>query len=387
MYNSESFPNPKMTEDYELISSDSFENKAEYMSAKEIAQEGDYQNIKNELIEKNLLKSAMEYVTIKYKEDFSKMNFLTERDIEIFTILDLYDEELAIHSLETYYIAKEKTEKKLAHDVVLADLFEREGVSPEQFFRACFLHDIGKIEIPNFIINNEINNNEMDLLLRGLVIDDKDPVTLDKIHDIGEAEDIDNDDTLKEILKEHHLRPVHLVPVKYILSEEEQEILKKRGISLDYSLMDIIKTHEKHSEEILASYDSLEIESELVGSHHNYHGRGSKYPMTVDAIHLTVDMVELIRIADMTEALTASRSYNKQGFSLPKVLKIILEETEAGKIDPKIAYLWVEDEVRKIENQQDHLNEEDSNNFEFVKSRLNEISRNIVPADFHQKVA
>lgn len=351
------------------------ENTAE---AKKIASRGEFSIIKAELKEKGLLAQEMIRVKSKYQEALTKIEFLTDKDLEMFTIIDLYDEDLAAHSLETYRIAKEKVERELAFEVILVDLFAKEGVTSEQFFRACLLHDIGKIEIPNFILNNSINNNEMDFYLRGLVLEKKDQEIIDRLEiRTGEKVDVDNEVELKEFLRKYRLRSVHFVPIKFILSEAEQEIMEARGFDLNSSLMDIIKTHEGYSEIILKAED-LPVESALAGSHHNYHGGGSPYPLTIDALHLSVDMVELIRIADMTEALTASRTYNKAGFSKPKVLKIILDEARVGRINTEMAYLWIEDEIKQLEENSNNLTTEDLQDIIFVKEELAIIHSNML---------
>lgn len=351
------------------------ENTAE---AKKIASRGEFSIIKAELKEKGLLAQEMIRVKSKYQEALAKIEFLTDKDLEMFTIIDLYDEDLAAHSLETYRIAKEKVERELAFEVILVDLFAKEGVTSEQFFRACLLHDIGKIEIPNFILNNSINNNEMDFYLRGLVLEKKDQEIIDRLEiRTGEKVDVDNEVELKEFLRKYRLRSVHFVPIKFILSEAEQEIMEARGFDLNSSLMDIIKTHEGYSEIILKAED-LPVESALAGSHHNYHGGGSPYPLTIDALHLSVDMVELIRIADMTEALTASRTYNKAGFSKPKVLKIILDEARVGRINTEMAYLWIEDEIKQLEENSNNLTTEDLQDIIFVKEELAIIHSNML---------
>ncbi len=387
MMNPKSFENLISDTEKAEITDTPFINSDHETMSKEIARGGNFNAIRAELIEKNLLKTETERVKSKYERDLSKIDFLTEQDLEIFTILDLYDEELALHSLETYFIAKEKVEKSLAFDVILVDLFAQEGVTREQFFRACFLHDIGKVEIPNFVINNSINNEEMDLYLRELVVSDKDNFVLSKLEKhTGENITIDEISDLEELLQKYNLRSVHFVPVKHILSAAEKKILTDRGFDLDSSLMDIIKTHEVFSERILAEFN-LPIESALAGSHHNYHGKGSPYELTIDTLQISVDMAELIRIADMTEALTASRSYNKKGFSRPKVLRIILEEVRVGKIDQRIAYLWIDDEIKKLEQNIESQSLEDLYDINIVKKELEIIHKNIGDNPFILQVA
>jgi hypothetical protein len=62
------------------------------IKAREIAKDGNYQKIESELINENLLVSEIERVRDKYQEVLSTVDFLTEQDLKILTILELYDE-------------------------------------------------------------------------------------------------------------------------------------------------------------------------------------------------------------------------------------------------------------------------------------------------------
>ncbi len=356
--------------------------------ARIIAASGDYREIESQLTSENLLADEMLRVKAEYQEFLQSIEFLTEQDLKIFTILELYDKDLALHSLETYRIAKEKIEKELDFNVKIIDLIAKENVTPEQFFRACLLHDIGKVEIPNFILNNPIHNKEMEMLLRDLVVDKEDSQVINKLSEVsGTFLNIHDEEELENFLSEHNLRSVHFVPVKYILTPEEQAILEKQNFDLNSSLMDIIKIHEQKSQNILEEA-GLITESMLAGSHHNYHGKGSPYPFSVEALSLSVDMAELIRIADMTEALTASRSYNKKGFSLPRVLKIILEEVRVGRIKPEMAYLWINDDLKMLENQAENVySPSDLEDIQIVKNQLAEIRQTIDDSVFYHSAA
>lgn len=354
--------------------------------AKTIAKNGDFDLIKQELEEQGLLGEQVKRVQEEYKSYLENINFLNESDLEMLTILELYDKNLAFHSLETYDLAKDKSERQLDFGIVLIDVFATENVTPEQFFRACLLHDVGKVYVPNFILNNEVDINEMSNLMLDLV-KEQDKETIDNINRLtGESKDSYDLETLDTLLKKHHLRPAHIVPVKHLLNEEQLAITENTyHLSPDLSLMDIIKMHENHSGEILeqAGYD---IESDLAGSHHNYHGRGSSHQRTLEALQLSVDTVELLRMADITHALGDSRPYNKTGFSKPKIWKIILEEVEAGKISEVMAYLWLNDEIKMHEqdltNSED-TTDEDRTNIEFVKDKLQALQNDL---DFKKDV-
>ena len=346
--------------------------------ARNIANTGNFNNIYSKLKEKGLLLYQVKRTETEYQDFLSKMEFLTAQDMELFTILELYDKELALHSINTYLLAKEKVEKTLAHDVVLVDLFTKENVSPEQFFRACLFHDIGKIEIPNFILNNSTNEEKMNLILKDLVINRKDTATIAKLSEIsGETIKSIGYADIENVLKKHNLRSVHVVPIKFILSQEELEIAKKRNIDTSLTLMEIIQTHENFSAKILIDL-GLKTEGVLAGSHHNYHGNGSSYNITIEKLNLNVDIAELIRLADITDALTTSRSYNNTEVPKLEILKIIMKEVNAGKINPKLAYLWINDEVKTLETKSNQaFTSEEIENLTFIKERLEKIHQTI----------
>lgn len=348
--------------------------------ARRIARSGDFYAIKNELTEKNLLEAEKNRVKNEYQDNLDKIDFLNDSDLEMFTIIELYDKNLALHSLETFLLAKSKAERPLAFNIVLIDIFATEDVTPEQFFRACFLHDVGKVYVPNFILNNETSIEETTNIL-DQKLDEGDADTLANItRKTGESVKEKTKAEILQILKKYHLRPVRVVPVKYLLNEKENSTAKEAyRLNTDFSLMDIIETHEKHSGDILRQA-GYEVEADLAGAHHNYHGHGSNHPKTLEALKLTVDSVELLRIADITHALGDSRSYNKAGFSKPKIWTAILEEVEAGKISEIMAYLWLEDEVKIFEQSEDKLKNltiEDQANIELVKKELEKMYKNI----------
>lgn len=375
MHNNESFTNSEKLKDNKVESV--VEISESELQAKEIAKNGDYNRIYQELIEKNLLKNEMLRVKSEYENELEEIDFLTEKDFEIFTILELYDKDLAFHSIETYKIAKDKMGRKLAFDIVLTEVFKKEDVTPEQFFRACFLHDIGKVTIPNFILNDTTDFKEMSVTLSNLITEN-DQATIDNIQRrTGVSIQANSNVNILELLDQHHIRPVHVVPVRHILSPEKMIAFQQYNLDADLSIMDIIEPHEIESEKILKTA-GLDTEAELAGSHHNYHGKGSSHPLTLETFRLTVDMSELIRIADMTEALTATRSY-KKGNSRLHANRIILESVLSNHyISEVMTYIWIEDEVRKHEEiKEEDLTMEDLEDIDFLKEHLEIIRKNI----------
>lgn len=335
--------------------------------ARIIAGKGDFRSIRHELEMEGLLSDEVARVTKQYHDELSEMGELTERDMEMLTILELYDSGTARHCVETFRIAREKVTKRLSSGVILEELFARELVSPEEFFRACLLHDVGKVEIPRFVIDHPMNDSVMDLYLRDLLFEEHDPHVAERVERAGGAPLPGNPAVISEYLREHHLRAVHFVPARFVLSLEELTELEARGFNGDLPLMDIIKEHELHSRQILAA-EGLRVESELAGAHHNYHKEGMHYPIALSALHTSVDVAELLHIADVEQALSARRSY-KEGFSMPRVLRIIMEETQMGRIDPEAAYLWVDDELHSLSGHE-ALTSADREDLRFVRHAL-----------------
>ncbi|MCB9810791.1 MAG: HD domain-containing protein [Candidatus Nomurabacteria bacterium] len=381
MFSPESEPTAEKIEDLEIDS--------EELASQAVAKSGNFYTIKNALEEENLLHGQIERVKSEYKEDLDRLEFLSNSDLEMFTIVELYDKNLAFHCIETFELAKSKAERTLAFDIVLIDVFASENVTPEQFYRACFLHDVGKVYVPNFILNNKVKVDEIaEKLDQNLNQSDTDTLA-----NIARKTDSDitgkSPEEIKQLLEEHHLRPAHVLPVKYLLSADEITITENHyHLDINQSIMDIIETHEGHSADILhqAGY---EIEADLAGAHHNYHGRGSNHKKTLEALHLavySVDTVELLRMADITRALGDNRSY-KSSLSKPKIWKVILEETKAGNISPIMAYIWLDDEVKIFEQDQaniENLSVEDQENIEVVKAELERILSNLTPGDEFQ---
>jgi hypothetical protein len=312
--------------------------------AVEIAGGGAYEKIAATLCAEGLIEKEEERVEREYALD--AIPFIGERDREMFTILDLYDPETARHCLETYRIAREKVEKEIFPGVSLARLFEQqENVSLEEFYRACLFHDIGKVEVPRAVIRHRMDESHilecLHHVYHSLYSEHKIPGWLG----LGEdATDAEIDDALAH---QHALRCVHLVPAREALSPEDLAEVKRFGYTGEETLMDIIKTHEAHSGMILASAGER-VEALLAAHHHNYGSEKLEKPFAVGVLHMSVDLADLLHIADVTQALSAERAY-KKGFSMPKVMRIIAEHAEHGKVSLLAAYLWLSDELRDYE--------------------------------------
>lgn len=353
--------------------------------AREIAGKGNYEKIARELTNSGLIEREKYRVRKKYDRVFDALPEVNDRDLEMFTILDLYHKGTAEHCAETYLLAKTKIEKRLASGVVLSNLFEREFVSTEEFFRASLLHDVGKIEIPRFIIGHSMNDDAMNIFLRGLVVDKHDPEVIARLNEATHARtSMATVEELDAYLKENHLRSIHFVPARMVLSSSQLEALEERELDAEMSLMDIIRGHEEFSRSILESV-GLSVESELAGLHHNYQGSGSRYPLAFGSLHMNVDIEEFLHLADVEQALTAIRGY-KSGFSKPRVLRIIMEEVECGRIPKEAAYLWVDDEIHefKLRTPENEISPDDALDLHFVQDQLEQIRISLNDDSIHE---
>lgn len=312
--------------------------------AVQIAGEGNYATIIETLRERDLLEKEKSRVEREY--ELHEIPFLTERDREMFTVLDLYDPSTAHHCLETYRIARGKIEKEIIPDVSFARLLEKhEEVTTDQFYRACLFHDIGKVEVPRAVIRHRMDEGHMlecmHHVFHMLYHDGKIPAWLDLKED---ATDLEIDEAFT---KQHSLRCIHLVAARELLSPEELSEVERFGYTGDETLMDIIKTHEMRSGKILESA-GYPIESQLASLHHNYGKKTPEHPIAVSVLHMSVDLADMLHIADIVQALSAERSY-KKAFSIPKAMHIIAEHAQEGRISLLAAYLWLVDELRVYE--------------------------------------
>lgn len=332
-------------------------------------------SIKTELDTNNLLNSNIIEFKKKYKSELDRIAFLTELDIELCTTIYIYDEDLFKHCLETYFLIAEKMGRKLDLEINLTELFSEIGIDEVTFFRASLLHDIGKIFIPKLILNNDTNHTEMLAILRDL-LKTNDHITVKNLKKhIKDKNFLSEEFDLLTILKQSKKRSSHIVPIKHLLNIE-QSVIEKYQIDTNKSLMDIIETHEYYSEKILAEVGYL-TESKLAGSHHNYHGLGSGFICKVERFELSFDIVELLRVADITQALSNVRNYKKDNFSKIKIWKIILEENKAGYISDFITYIWLKDELKYYQTKNSLENISNAESIKFIENELSKIYMNL----------
>lgn len=335
----EVFPNQERTPDQ-------IAHKNEYIS-RQIAQSGDYEKIENNLKDQGLLENEIERVKSIFGEKIDAADFSDNKKSlwELLAIQELYDPDTAAHSVETYLIAKEKISKVLSHNIVLKKIIESEDVELEQFYFSCLTHDIGKVEIPSFIINNPIKKPQWNEQLNEILESESIPTVIKKKLELEVGSNPSKDQVLSAI-KERGFQAEELVPVKFGITEQQAEELEKQwNISSQSSLMDILNKHAEFSEHILER-KGLSVEAEIVGQHH-HKTSDEEYPVSLHSLQKNSVMADLLHLADVEQALESSRSY-KDKFTPLQVINAFIDHVNQGKIGKEIAYLWIKDEYEEL---------------------------------------
>ncbi len=295
---------------------------------------------------------------------------------EMLTILELFDPETADHCVDTYSVAKSKVENTLFNGVVLADWFAEEKVDLHTFYVSCLLHDIGKVEVPHSVVINNVSDEECayllfehteDVLLPTLRTHLKDPY-------FELPENITSEKELLTFLHDTlHIRPQAIAPVRLLLgdmsaeaADEVEKQLSHVGCSLDDTLLHIMRTHDGYSKEILLG-TGREVEAVLAGSHH--FNREGSYNITVGTLRVSVDLADIIHLADVQNALLSMRHYKTENTPL-QTLKVLAIHAKQGAVDSYISYLWIADTLHQMKDSFDMSDEEEKARYEYITTFL-----------------
>lgn len=339
--------------------------------AEEIAGIGEYTQILETLRREDLLQAEVERVRSAYA--LYELDFVTEEDAVMFTILDLYDPGTAKHCYETYRIAKAKIEKEIFPGVSLAKLIEnREGISLNQFYRACLLHDIGKIEVPRGVIRHHMGDGAMlgcmHAVYHSLYLEGKIP------NSFGLTEDA-TDDAIDEAMQAHHARAIYFVPASEALKDQPEILaeIRRFGFTDEETLMQIIQTHELRSGNILTQA-GFSVEAYLAAHHHNYANERLTYAIAVGALHISISLEDMMHMADVTQAILSNERSYKEALRMPKAMRVIVEHVKDGKVPSAAAYLWLTDDLQeyeaKLRKEGDEQIEEDADDISIVREFL-----------------
>lgn len=323
--------------------------------AYEIADCGNYAEIVKTLTEENLFIPEIERVQNHYKTTLEHATWMTEKDWEMLTVMDCYDNRTAYHCVETFHIAEDRIERFKAGGKTFSELIKDEGVPLNEFFRACLFHDIGKCLIPRSVLNNSLFDEDFDTQLCNDVFrGGKKEFLADIEKTTGHIfEGGENDDELREYLRTNRVHTMRYIPAVEMLSEDDINVARERFPSLDFSkatLADILEFHEEGSENILLA-QGFDMAANIAGKHHNYRKLEMRFPISTDILGVTVALEELLALSDMKQALSAKRSY-KNSLNSPLILHNLIFEAERHEISPVITSLWVEQELALISSEE-----------------------------------
>lgn len=328
-----------------------------------------------------LLESQIDRVKRLFIEELGDFGERLENDVwEMLTVLELFDPETARHCVNTYHIAKHKVEEPLFNGMVLAKSFKEEGVTTGTFYVSCLLHDIGKIEVPHSVVVNRVSDEEC----ASLLIQERDAVLIPALRaylnnpSYTLPDSIDSTDSLLTYLYESlHIRPKEITPIHILLGDltsEQRDVIEKQlthcGNTLNDTLLHIMHTHDRYSREILQQ-SGRTIEATLAGSHHK--NRERTYTITIGTIQVSVDLADIIHLADVEQAMTSMRHYKSEHTPL-QALKMLAIHAKQGAVDAYISYLWIADTLQKrgVPSTDD---ESDRETYDFVAHFLDEMKR------------
>jgi response regulator RpfG family c-di-GMP phosphodiesterase len=292
---------------------------------------------------------------------------------EMLAVLNLFDEETATHCVNTFLIAKSKVEKTLWNGIILADEFKRENVKLSEFYRACVFHDIGKIEVPHSVLVNQAT----DEMCVKLLFENQEEILIPMLTEkLGGGEVMPSfaseGDLFNYLSNELRVRPQALTPVKLLLDKpipkEVIHQLNHCGCSVNDSLLKIMQTHDHYSKNILKELN-FNVEGELAGAHHTHRNDDTRYNITIGTLKVTIDLADIVHLADVENAILSKRHYKPEKTSL-EVLKILSNHSQQGLIGEDVAYIWIADEIHTINKE--GVEDKDKDNFNFVKSFLDE---------------
>lgn len=321
-----------------------------------------------------------EVAFIKKTSELETADFLTGLDWKLLTCIELKDRKTFEHSVGTFIIVKDKIEKKLPE---LMEWVKQENITPEELYRACLLHDIGKLGIPDLVLKNTTRESGWARIFARL--SSKKRQELIEVNKLEIPKGIQNNPgEIAIFFNDQRILASKFVPFEKVLSKNKQEKteqiekLKSLGVNPSLPIGKIMESHEQLSAEILEKL-GLEKEAVLAGSHHNYkktHSTENIYPSSHSSLHIGSEFAsQIIHLGDVQQALESNRYYHMKKPRL-KIMAFLIDHADKGLIDPAVTAMWIKDEMEGMNpGYIEEIKEEraDHQTSEYTKSRKREL--------------
>lgn len=236
----------------------------------------------------------------------------------------------------------------------------------EKLKLAALLHDIGKMIVPVSVMNRatRLEGKQKDIEARFQLLEAYYKIdylegrisktqweeqqkllkdTLDFVKSVDKMGYV-NDDVyhrVQEIGKFHYKSSDG--KVLFYLNQDEKEALSIRKGTLTAEDRKVMESHVEMTAKILSKvhFDkTYENVPKWAGEHHEYLD-GSGYPKGLTGEELDLE-TRILTIADIYDAMTATDRPYKQAIPREKVIKILLEMAEEGKLDRQLVY-WLDE--------------------------------------------
>ena len=224
-------------------------------------------------------------------------------------------------------------------------------------YYAGLLHDIGKLAVPESILNkeNRLTEEQMKVIkyrYEYLEATDQLPEEIpgyDFLCRVNEADYV-NDEMIDKLSKLQKIRFTgEDGETRLLLTKEEYENLSVRKGNLTEEERNIIEYHPEATRDILEEIQwtaGLEDVPRIAVSHHEKLD-GSGYPEGLEGDDLPME-TRILAVVDVYEALTApDRAYTGPS-SVEKAKTILQEEAKAGHVDEKLVELFFETDAHQV---------------------------------------
>jgi len=324
----------------------------------------DFEKIKRGL--ERLDETAIQETIQKFEKISPEMgDILGSEEGRYFALLGEKDEITLEHSVGVVEIASDQLEE------FNPDL-EKEGVSRETFLRACALHDIGKLDLPDCILKGTMTWQDFENKFFELKKSNPDFIN----QRLWEAEILPKEESVQDLpdqeVQEMELNYRDFINLEQCFAGNLEALQEIRDYHIDSqttSFMDVLRWHEEKSRRIIEHMDIADQETvaELAGSHHHYsREEGEPYPQSKGVLRVSVLLSELVHLADVYHAISQSRLYKEKNSEI-ETLHIIMTETEKGGFQKEIAKRWVR---HTLDNLPDQVDESEQAKFEEISGWL-----------------